>query len=94
MTDKQIEYYIDKYLGIIRLDCVSVIVDANDELVGVGISIPSFSKALRASKGKLFPLGWTHILKALYGKNDVVDLMLIAVKPEYQSKGAHIAYLR
>lgn len=88
LTDKQIEYYIDKYLGIIRLDCVSVIVDANDELVGVGISIPSFSKALRNSKGKLFPFGWTHILKALYGKNDVVDLMLIAVKPEYQSKGA------
>lgn len=88
LTDKQIEYYIDKYLGIIRLDCVSVIVDANDELVGIGISIPSFSRALRASKGKLFPFGWTHVVKALYGKNDVVDLMLIAVKPEYQSKGA------
>jgi len=88
LTDRQIEYYIDKYLGIIRLDCVSVIVDAQGELVGIGISIPSFSRALRASKGKLFPFGWTHILKALYGKNEVVDLMLIAVKPEYQSKGA------
>ena len=89
LTKRQIEYYIDKYLSILRLDCVCVIVDAGGKLVGVGISIPSFSKALRASGGKLFPFGWFHILKALYGKNDLVDLMLVAVKPEYQSKGVN-----
>ena len=89
LTPKQIEYYIDMYLGILRLDYVSVIVDADDKLVGVGISIPSFSKALRASGGKLLPLGWIHMLRALKGHNDVVDLMLVAVKPEYQNKGVN-----
>lgn len=35
------------------------------------------------------PFGWIHLLKALKGKNDVVDLMLVAIKPEYQSKGVN-----
>ena len=89
LTPKQINHYIDMYLGILRLDCVSVIVDSEDKLVGVGISIPSFSKALQKGKGQLLPFGWWHILKALKGKNDIVDLMLIAIKPEYQSKGVN-----
>lgn len=89
LTPKQIDHYIDMYLGILRLDCVCVIVDSEDKLIGVGISIPSFSKALQRSKGSLLPFGWWHILKALKGKNDIVDLMLIAIKPEYQSKGVN-----
>lgn len=89
LTDRQIQYYIDKYLSILRLDCVSIVVDADDRLVALGISIPSFSKALRKSGGKLFPFGWYHILRALKGRNDVVDLMLIAVRKEYLSKGVN-----
>lgn len=89
LSPKQIEYYINEYLGVLRLDCISVIVDENDELVGVGISMPSFSRALQKSKGKLLPFGWVHLLKAMKGKNDIVDLMLVAIKPEYQSRGVN-----
>lgn len=89
LTPEQIDYYIDKYLGIIRLDCVSVIVDAEDRLVAVGISMPSLSRALQKSRGKLFPTGWWHLLKGIKGHNDVVDLMLIAVKKEYLSRGVN-----
>ncbi len=87
LTPRQINHYIDLYLGILRLDDISVIVDAEDKLVAVGISMASFSKALRKSRGKMFPFGWWHLLKPLRGKVDTVDLLLIAVKPEYQSKG-------
>lgn len=89
LTPRQIDYYIGKYLGILRLDNVCVIVDKDNKLQGVGISIPSFSRALQKSRGKLFPFGWVHLLKALKGRNDIVDLMLVAVSPEYQSKGAN-----
>ena len=89
LTDRQIDYYIDAYLGVIRLEDVCVVVDSDDNLVAVGISMPSLSKALRASGGKLFPTGWWHLWKAIRGKTDVVDLLLIAVKPEYQSKGVN-----
>lgn len=89
LTSEQIEYYIDKYLGIIRLDCVSVIVDENDKLVALGISMPSLSHALQKSHGKLFPTGWWHLLRGINGPNKIVDLMLIAVKREYLSRGVN-----
>lgn len=89
LTPEQIEYYIDKYLGIIRLDCVSVIVDENDRLVALGISMPSLSRALQKSEGKLFPMGWWHLLRGINGPNKIVDLMLIAVKKEYLSRGVN-----
>lgn len=89
LTPRQIDHYIDLYLGILRLDNISVIVDANDKLVAAGITMPSFSVALQKSKGKIFPFGWWHLLKPLRAKTDTVDLLLIAVKPEYQSKGVN-----
>ena len=89
LTEKQIDYYIDMYLGIIRLDGVPLVVDSEGQLVGIGITMPSLSRGLQKSKGKLFPTGWLPLLKALKGKNDVVDLLLVAIKPEYQSKGVN-----
>lgn len=89
LSQKQIDHYIGMYLGILRLDCVCVIVDGDDRLVGVGISLPSLSRALQKGQGRLFPWGWWHLIKALKSKNDIVDLMLIAVKPEYQNKGVN-----
>ena len=89
LSQKQIDHYIGMYLGILRLDCVCVIVDGDDRLVGVGISLPSLSRALQKGKGRLFPWGWWHLIKELKSKNDIVDLMLIAVKPEYQNKGVN-----
>lgn len=87
LSQRQIEYYIGKYLGMIRLDCLSVIVDSNDRLVAAGITMPSLSHALRRSRGRLFPFGWFHLLKAIYAHNPVVDLLLIAVRNEYKSRG-------
>lgn len=89
LNQRQIDYYIDKYLDIVRLDCLSVIVDAEDKLVALGLSMPSMSKALRRSGGSMFPFGWYHLLNGIYGRNDVVDLLLIAVKKEYLSRGVN-----
>lgn len=89
LTPRQIDHYISMYLPVLRLENVSLIVDADNTLIGVGIAMPSMSKALQRSRGKLFPFGWYHLLKGLKSKNDVVDLLLVAIKPEYQSKGVN-----
>lgn len=89
LSERQIDYYVNIYLGLLNLDLLTLIVDKDDKLVGVGISMPSMSRALQKSKGKLFPFGWYHLLKALKGKNDRVDLLLVAVHPEYQNKGVN-----
>lgn len=89
LSERQIDYYISLYLDLLSLDLVSLVVDENDLLVGVGISMPSMSRALQKSRGKMLPFGWWHLLKGLKGKNDRVDLMLVAVRPEYQNKGVN-----
>ena len=89
LTDRQIDYYIDMYIGVLRLEDVALVVDATGQLVAMGISMPSMSQALRKAKGKFFPFGWYHLLRAIQGKTDVVDLLLVAVKPEYQNKGVN-----
>ncbi len=89
LTGRQIDYYINIYLGLLNLDLVSLIVDKDDKLVGLGIALPSMSRALQKSKGKMLPFGWYHLLKGLKGKNDRVDLLLVAIRPDLQSKGAN-----
>lgn len=89
LTERQVDQYISEYLNLLNLDLVSLIVDKDGDLKGVGISMPSMSRALQKSHGRLFPLGWYHLLKGLKGRNDRVDLLLVAVAPEYQNKGAN-----
>jgi len=86
LTDKQVHYYIKMYLSFVRSDLVSIIVDKDDNVVGMGIAIPSLSKAFQKTKGNIFPFGFIHLLKALR-KNDLVDLYLMGIHPDYQGKG-------
>lgn len=90
MTQRQIDQYVNEYLPILDLQMVTLVEDKDNELVGVGISIASLSTTLQKAKGKLFPFGWVQFLKTLYFKRPpVLDLLLVAVKPEYQNKGVN-----
>jgi GNAT superfamily N-acetyltransferase len=88
LNDNQVNFYIKLYFSFFRLDTVSIVVDKNDDVVALGIAMPSFTKALQKAKGHLFPFGWFYMLRALK-KNDLVDLYLMAVHPDYQNKGVN-----
>lgn len=90
LTQKQIDYYINMYIPMLCYELVTVIVrEEDDEVVGFGISLPNLSHAMKKANGHLFPFGWIHLLKALKTKPKVVDLYLMGVLPEYQSKGVN-----
>lgn len=90
LTQKQIDYYVQQYIPMIRLDMVTLIVhEETDAVVGFGISLPNLSHALKKAKGRLFPFGFIPLLKALKSKPKVVDLYLMGVLPEYQNKGVN-----
>ena len=90
LSKRQIDLYVKMYIPLLRYEnVVSIFKEDTNEMVGVGICIPSLSKAMQKAKGKLFPFGFIHLLKALKCKNDVVDLYLVAVAPEYQNKGVN-----
>jgi len=88
LNDNQIYFYIKLYFSFFRLDTVVLVVDEQDNLVALGIAMPSFTKALQKAKGHLFPFGWFYMLQAL-NKNDIIDLYLMSVHPDYQNKGVN-----
>lgn len=88
LSDKQIDYYIKQYFGFVSPDFVKIIVDEKNNLAGFVIGMPSLTKALQKSKGKLFPFGFIYLLNALKKSNKYVDLYLGAINPDLQGKGA------
>lgn len=90
MTQGQIDQYVNTYLPLLDLRMVSIVETEDGELVAAGISMASLSKALQKAKGRMLPFGWFYLLKALFIKRPkVLDLLLVGVKPEYQSKGVN-----
>jgi len=65
--------------------------NADDQLLAVGISLPSLAEALQKAHGRLLPMGWYHLAKTIFLKKypKMLDLLLVAVKPEYQNKGVN-----
>lgn len=88
MTERQIARYIKMYASVIRLDLVCLVADSDGKIVGCGITLPSLSRALQKSRGRMFPFGWYHIMRALRSKRtEIVDLTLIAVDSNFKNKG-------
>lgn len=82
--------YVESYLGLLDMDYVTVIEDSQDKLVALAVAMPSIARAVQKGRGYLFPLGWWHLLKAMYLKHDkAIELMLIGVDPEYRNRGVH-----
>jgi len=82
----QIKHYKKKYLPFVNPDYITCVANEQNEIIAFSIIMPSFSKALQKAKGKLYPFGFLHILKA-QRYNDTAAFYLIGVDPEYQSKG-------
>ena len=91
LSPKQIQQYIKTFLPLLDLRMVTLVTDSDDNIVAVGVSMPSLSVALQKAKGRLLPFGWYYLLKLIFMKNypKVLDLLLVAVKPEYQNKGVN-----
>ncbi len=88
ISDSQIAFFKKKYISFINPEYIKFVVDKNNKLVAFAIVMPSFSEALQKAKGKLFPFGLFHLLRARKKAKDVT-FYLIGVHPEYQNKGVH-----
>ena len=88
ISDAQKEYFKKKYISFINPEFITFVIDKDGKLVAFAIVMPSFSKALQKAKGKLFPFGIFHLLKAKKHSKDIL-FYLIGVHPEYQNKGVH-----
>ncbi len=86
LTEALIKTYKEKYFPLLDKDFVICIADAQNQLIAFAVTMPSYSDALRKANGKLFPLGWWHLLNAAKN-NDRANFYLIGIHPEYQKRG-------
>lgn len=90
LTPKQIEKYTHEFLPLVNNKTTCLVYNDKDELVGFGVGAPSLSRANQKTRGRLFPFGWIPTLRALKGKNDRLDLFLIAVRPDLKGSGVNL----
>ena len=88
LTDEEMDDLAKRYLPIINPEFVKV-VKKDDELIAFTIALPNMSKGIIRSKGKLFPFGILHIMRAAK-KAKQLDLMLGGIKEKYRGTGVDV----
>ncbi|MCR5850478.1 MAG: N-acetyltransferase [Bacteroidaceae bacterium] len=94
LDEQQMQWYADRFLTMLDRRFLSVVENAEGEIIGAGICMPSLSRAVQKAKAKLYPFGWWHIANELYfkRKHQILDMLLVGVLPEYQDKGANALF--
>jgi hypothetical protein len=68
---------------------IKIVVNEKNVMIGFLLSIPSLARALQKARGRLFPFGFIHILRALK-KYDTLDFLMAGVKKDYRGKGVDL----
>lgn len=94
LDEYQMNWYAGRFLQMIDRNFLSVVESAEGEIIGVGVCMPSLSRAVQQARGKLFPFGWWYIARELWfkRKHQILDMLLVGVLPEYQDKGANALF--
>lgn len=93
LSERQMNTFINKYLRLIDLNLIPVILNDRQEVVGVAITMGSLSLAMQKAGGRLLPMGWYYLLKALkWKREDHAEMLLIAVRPDYQGLGVNAMF--
>lgn len=86
MTERMKKMMISNFKLMVDPRFVAVILDENDKVVCFGLCLPSISKAVQKSGGRLTLPAIFKLLKAIKHPH-ILDLALIGVLPEYAKKG-------
>ncbi|MBO4263888.1 MAG: N-acetyltransferase [Bacteroidales bacterium] len=88
LKDSMADKYLGFYLAVLDLRYLSMVENEQGELVAFGITMPSLAKALRKSRGRLFPFGWWYLLKSMFLRHEEgIEMLLIGVRPDYRNSG-------
>lgn len=87
MTEEEIEIMADRLLSLARPELIKLILQG-DELIGFLFAYPNIGPGLRRAQGKMWPLGWLHLLWEMR-TTDWLDINGIGILPEHQGRGAN-----
>jgi len=86
VAEDLMDHLAAQYIPMINLDYLQIVVNPENKVVGFALMIPSPAKALKKSKGHLFPFGFIGFLRALK-RGKTLDMLLVAVEPELKNSG-------
>ncbi len=92
LNEGQIKKAMKQFVTFVNLDFLYVVANKEGEMIGLGLMVPSLNAATKKSNGRLFPFGFIRALRALK-KPKVLDMLMIAVRPEYQNLGVNVLLL-
>lgn len=83
---------VDQFMLIINKKFLVFICDENERVVAFGLCFPGMGEAVKKSGGRLTLPAIVKLLKTVNNPK-VIDLALVAVRPEYQSAGVNAVIL-
>jgi len=93
LSPAQVYDFLDKYIRLIDKQLIPVVMNAENEMVGVAVTMGCLSKAMQKAGGRLLPFGWWPLLKALkWHPEDNAEMLLVAVRPDYQGMGVNALF--
>ena len=79
---------INQFMLLINPEFLVLICDASERVVAFGLCFPAIGDALKKSGGRLTPVALLKLMR-LARNPRVIDLGLVAVRPEYQNSGVN-----
>jgi ribosomal protein S18 acetylase RimI-like enzyme len=93
LSEAQVDEFMSKYLKLIDKQMIPVVVNQQQEVVGVAITMGCLSHAMQKAHGRLWPLGWWPLLKAMKWRHEEsAEMLLIAISPAYQGMGVNALF--
>lgn len=89
LTEKEMDEFANRYLMILDPKFIKVVETNEKEIIAFIVSMPDISEGIRKCKGRLLPFGIFQLFKE-QKRTKQLDLLLGAIKPEYQNSGIDV----
>lgn len=86
LDEKEMHELANRYLPILDPRFVKLVMNTNNEPIAFLVSMPELSQGIKRAKGRLWPLGWIHILRESR-QTKMLTMLLGAIKEPYRGKG-------
>lgn len=86
LTEKEMDEFASRYLMVLDPRYLKVIVNEKREVIAFILAMPDLSEGVKKNKGYMLPFGIFQVFTA-QRRTKQLNLLLGAIKPEYQNKG-------
>ncbi|MEY3248494.1 MAG: hypothetical protein RL742_537 [Bacteroidota bacterium] len=89
LDEQEMQETADRYLPILDPRFVKVVADNRGNLASFMLGLPNMTPGIQRARGRIFPFGWWHILRAAR-RSTQLDLLLGAVAAPLRGRGLDI----